>query len=71
MSNPIQLLLTVVIITLTILLILVAIQAVGVLVELRLIIRRVNGFLDAGKNVADATAELRRFFKKDGNSLKK
>lgn len=71
MNSPNQLLLVVIIITLTILIILVAIQAVYVLIELRQIIRRVNGFLDAGKNVADATAELRRFFKRDGSSLKK
>ncbi|MDP1743444.1 MAG: hypothetical protein Q8L51_01510 [Candidatus Amesbacteria bacterium] len=71
MNNPIQLLLVIIIITLTILIVLVAVQAVHVLVELRQIIRRVNGFLDAGKNIGDATAELRRFFKRDGSSLKK
>ena len=70
MNNPIQLLLVIIIITLTILIVLVAVQAVHVLVELRQIIRRVNGFLDAGKNIGDATAELRRFFKRDGKMVK-
>ena len=60
----------VVIITLTALIVLVSVQAVHVLVELRQIIRRVNGHLDNGKNISEATSELRRFFKRDGRVVK-
>jgi hypothetical protein len=70
MNNPTQLLMAVVIITLTALIVLVSVQAVHVLVELRQIIRRVNGHLDNGKNISEATSELRRFFKRDGRVVK-
>jgi len=71
MNNLAQLLLTIVIITLTLLLVLVAIQAMHVLVEVRLMFKKVNDILGADKNITEAASQIRRFFKRGGNSLKK
>ncbi len=69
MNNLAQLLLTIVIITLTVLLVVVAIQAVHILIEMRLMFKKVNDILGSGKNITEVASEIRRFFKRGGKHL--
>ncbi|MEK7164001.1 MAG: hypothetical protein AAB768_02550 [Patescibacteria group bacterium] len=69
MNNLAQLLLTIVIITLTLLLVPVAIQAISILIEIRRMFKKVNEILGADKNITEAASQIRRFFKRGGKHL--